>query len=302
MSNPIPSQIALTQIQNGTLADGSVVQSNDAAIQAAVNALIVALSGGTNGQYLKATDGSDVVWGNAADLSTSSVQQFTGQIKAPQLVANQIGSAALVGSTASGAPSTGTWTQGAFVIDYTGAIWVCTSAGTPGTWKTVGTVASVFGRTGTVTAQSGDYTAAQVTNAADKSSASEQDFTSVVKAPNVFGTGSLASTSVGIGGTFTPAAGNMSNWFSMLSSGAVTVANPSGAAGGTSVIALMGITYTNNNATSSTPTITWDTSYRFGSLASQPGSVPAGASWTWLFLLNMPSARVICVASVGSWS
>lgn len=62
MSNPIPSQIALTPIVNGAPADGSVVQGNDAAIQAAVNGLIAALSNGTAGKFLQAVDSSDVVW------------------------------------------------------------------------------------------------------------------------------------------------------------------------------------------------------------------------------------------------
>jgi hypothetical protein len=38
------------------------------------------------------------------------------------------------GATASGAPSSGTFVPGDFVIDQTGAIWICTVAGTPGTW------------------------------------------------------------------------------------------------------------------------------------------------------------------------
>lgn len=83
MSNPVPSQIALTQLQNGTLADASVVQSNDAAIQAAVNALIVALSGGTSGQFLKAVDGSDVVWEKAASLVSTAIQSLAGPLEAP---------------------------------------------------------------------------------------------------------------------------------------------------------------------------------------------------------------------------
>lgn len=72
MSSPIPSQVALTQIVNGTLADGSVVQANDAAIQAAVNELITALSNGTAGQLLQAVDGSDVVWSNTLSSITMS--------------------------------------------------------------------------------------------------------------------------------------------------------------------------------------------------------------------------------------
>ena len=43
-------------------------------------------------------------------------------------------------------------------------------------------VGSVFGRTGVITAQSGDYTAAEVTNAADKSSLSTQAFSGSVEA------------------------------------------------------------------------------------------------------------------------
>jgi hypothetical protein len=53
-----------------------------------------------------------------------------------------------------------------------------------GTWAVPsgGAVSSVFGRTGDVTANSGDYTAAQVTNAADKSSVSTQTFTGKISA------------------------------------------------------------------------------------------------------------------------
>jgi len=38
------------------------------------------------------------------------------------------------GATASGSPASGTFAVGDFVIDQTGAIWICTVAGTPGTW------------------------------------------------------------------------------------------------------------------------------------------------------------------------
>ena len=48
-----------------------------------------------------------------------------------------------------------------------------------------GAVTSVFTRNGAVVATSGDYTAAQVTNAADKSSGSTQTFTAALAAPDV---------------------------------------------------------------------------------------------------------------------
>jgi hypothetical protein len=57
-----------------------------------------------------------------------------------------------VGGTASGAPGSGTFAVGDFVIDQTGLVWICTVAGSPGTWKGTISVAanaastlSVFG-------------------------------------------------------------------------------------------------------------------------------------------------------------
>lgn len=39
-----------------------------------------------------------------------------------------------VGGTAAGAPTTGTFAVGDFIVDQTGFMWVCAVAGTPGTW------------------------------------------------------------------------------------------------------------------------------------------------------------------------
>lgn len=43
-----------------------------------------------------------------------------------------------VGATTSGAPTSGTFAVGDFVVDQTGKVWICTAAGTPGTWTQVG--------------------------------------------------------------------------------------------------------------------------------------------------------------------
>lgn len=43
-----------------------------------------------------------------------------------------------VGGTASGAPGSGSFLVGDFVVDQSGALWVCTAAGSPGTWVQVG--------------------------------------------------------------------------------------------------------------------------------------------------------------------
>src|SRR5712691_2650868 len=50
-----------------------------------------------------------------------------------------------VGATASGAPVAGTFAIGDFVVDRSGAIWICVTAGTPGTWSSTSgsSVASV---------------------------------------------------------------------------------------------------------------------------------------------------------------
>src|SRR6185437_13971955 len=42
------------------------------------------------------------------------------------------------GATASGAPGSGTFATGDFVIDQTGKVWVCTAGGSPGTWVNAG--------------------------------------------------------------------------------------------------------------------------------------------------------------------
>ena len=67
---------------------------------------------------------------------------MTGQLVVPDLsVSGLTGATAAsryVGATTSGAPTTGTFAVGDFVIDQTGKVWVCTTAGTPGTWTGVG--------------------------------------------------------------------------------------------------------------------------------------------------------------------
>jgi hypothetical protein len=66
-----------------------------------------------------------------------------------------------VGATTGGAPATGTFAVGDYVIDVTGKVFICTVAGSPGTWAVVGSsITGAFTTTGDVTAQSGN--AAQV--------------------------------------------------------------------------------------------------------------------------------------------
>ncbi|HEV2375856.1 MAG TPA: hypothetical protein VGS19_27275 [Streptosporangiaceae bacterium] len=66
----------------------------------------------------------------SADLT--AVGQF-----APTGLTGATAASRYVGATASGAPASGTFAVGDHVIDQTGYLWVCTVAGTPGTWVRV---------------------------------------------------------------------------------------------------------------------------------------------------------------------
>jgi hypothetical protein len=61
----VPSSLALASIVDDSEIVASDHRNNYAAIQTAVNALISALSGGSSGQVLTASDASDVQWGAA---------------------------------------------------------------------------------------------------------------------------------------------------------------------------------------------------------------------------------------------
>ena len=85
---------------------------------------------------------------NAADKSSSSQQSFTGELAAPDLkptgLTGATSASRYVGATASAAPTTGTFVVGDFVIGRNGSVWVCTTAGSPGTWTNVGSTSRRF--------------------------------------------------------------------------------------------------------------------------------------------------------------
>jgi hypothetical protein len=70
------------------------------------------------------------------------------EIVAPDLSASGLTGATsggrFVGGTAAGAPTSGTFAVRDFVVDANGVIWVCTVAGTPGTWVNASTPAGTF--------------------------------------------------------------------------------------------------------------------------------------------------------------
>lgn len=80
-------------------------------------------------------------------VATAVDKSVTAQTKAGSFTASALAAAGLTGSTAAsryvgatagGAPTTGAHLVGDFVVDQTGKFWVCTVAGTPGTWAQAG--------------------------------------------------------------------------------------------------------------------------------------------------------------------
>ena len=63
----------------------------------------------------------------------------TGNLTAPALIVSGLTGATAasryVGATTSGAPASGTFAVGDYVIDQGGIVWVCTTAGSPGVWR-----------------------------------------------------------------------------------------------------------------------------------------------------------------------
>jgi hypothetical protein len=123
------------------------------------------------------------------------------------------------GATASGAPVSGTFQLGDFVVDQSGAFWICTVAGTPGTWTEVG-----LGRAGQFLAaphvyQTGTQTAVNITaqtlTAFDSANMNTGNFVAppsgsvLVRISCVMGNSAAAGFAVGLTehGTVTPVLG-----------------------------------------------------------------------------------------------
>ena len=104
--------------------DVAAADVND--LQDAVSAIESVLGYGTTQPTSNATP-STLVKRDANGIETSvgfAAAGLTGATAASRYV----------GATASGAPTTGTFAVGDFVMDQTGMSWVCTVAGSPGTW------------------------------------------------------------------------------------------------------------------------------------------------------------------------
>lgn len=74
-------------------------------------------------------------------LASTGANTFTGIQTAPAFAVSGLAGATtstrIVGGTNGSAPTTGTWNVGDEVTDITGTKWICTVAGTPGTWAKI---------------------------------------------------------------------------------------------------------------------------------------------------------------------
>ena len=101
------------------------------------------LSGATSGQYL-AWNGTAWVPTTASAAGVTSFNTRTGAVVPANADYLAVATGGLtgatvatrfVGGTTNGSPASGTFAVGDFIVDATSSIWVCTTAGTPGTWS-----------------------------------------------------------------------------------------------------------------------------------------------------------------------
>ena len=174
---PVPNAVipATTTVQGivqlagdlgGTASSPTVVSVAD--VTAGTLAVI---NGGTG---VTTSTGSGAVVLSASPTFTGTVSgasaTWTGEDKASDFKATGLPGATAAsryaGATASGAPTTGTFAVGDYVVDQTGKIYVCTVAGTPGTWVQVGATTTSVTMGGDVTGNSATSTVAKINGTA----------------------------------------------------------------------------------------------------------------------------------------
>lgn len=94
-------------------------------------------NGGTGATATTGT-GSNVLAGSPTLTGTPVLATPTATSVTNTGISGATTSTRWVGGTASGAPAAGTFLKGDMVISQTGDIYICTTAGTPGTWTQVG--------------------------------------------------------------------------------------------------------------------------------------------------------------------
>ena len=124
VTNVSTDTLTITRAQYGTTAQSIAVGYQIAqTVDANLLGQLAALSGAT---FTGAVSGTTATWTGEDKASDFAPTGLTGATTATRYV----------GGTANGAPTSGTFAVGDFIVDQTGTIWVCTTAGTPGTWTT----------------------------------------------------------------------------------------------------------------------------------------------------------------------
>lgn len=134
---------------------------------------------------------------NTINLTGTGASSVAGTFTSTAVIASGLTGATsasrYVGATASGAPATGTFSVGDWVIAQNGYIWICTTAGSPGTWSQLGAAGTVYNQSikannGTALTQrsvinfiNGTYTTA---SAVDNASQSDIKFDVTTAAPS----------------------------------------------------------------------------------------------------------------------
>ena len=170
---PVPNAVipATTTVQGivqlagdlgGTASSPTVVSVADVTVGT------LAVTNGGTGTTTSTGSGSVVL--SASPTLTGTVSgaaaTWTGENKAADFKATGLTGATAasryVGATTSGAPITGTFAVGDYVVDQTGKFYVCTVAGTPGTWVQVGATTTSVTMGGDVTGNSATSTVAKL--------------------------------------------------------------------------------------------------------------------------------------------
>lgn len=120
------------KVRNGSaffdFIDGGAVAQTKTGSLTLTGGLVVNTTGITGNKEINLTGtGASSVAGN-----------FTGVILVASGNTGATAASRYTGATASAAPGSGTYAVGDFIISQTGDVYVCTSAGTPGTWTRVG--------------------------------------------------------------------------------------------------------------------------------------------------------------------
>ena len=123
---------------------GTTTTAGDMLAASAANKLDTRVAAGTSGQVL--VGGTPPAFSASPSITalttsgavTAGSVVSTGQVSGSSVKANGATGAAvpsrLIGGNVSGAPASGTWQVGDVAFDENGALWVCKTAGTPGTW------------------------------------------------------------------------------------------------------------------------------------------------------------------------